>query len=73
MHVSFRRCWQFRPPVIGEQLQGCHVEIAVVEEGLETREVAGHEPAILTNRIATHGRMIRSYPLVEEMQGFLRR
>ena len=72
VHVSFRRCWQFRPPIGGEQLQGCHVEVTVVEECLETGEVADHEPAILTNRIAAHWGTIRRYPLVEKPQSFLR-
>ena len=73
MHVSLGRGWQFRPPIVGQQLQGCNVEVSVVEERLETREVASHEAAILTNRIPAHGRTIRRDPLVEKTQDFLRR
>jgi hypothetical protein len=45
-----------RVPALGELLQGRDVDDAVVQVGVEERQVAHHEAAVLVDRVAAEGR-----------------
>src|SRR5581483_3415511 len=58
----------FRRPPPGQLLQGADIEVAVVEELLELRHVAGEESPILADAVAAHRRGARGDQRGQELE-----
>src|SRR5258705_2358900 len=59
---------KLRLPALHELLQRAHIEIAVMKERFEPRQMPYHETAVLMHRIATHRRHARRNKLLQKLQ-----
>src|SRR5476649_2954093 len=57
-------------PATRQLFQRAHIQIAVMEIGLQLRHVFKQETAILADAVATNWRFARRNPLLQELDGF---